>query len=90
MDIFLVFLFFFRMTAGTVHIYKAFPEMDIGIGVGMAIHAGHFTVAVDVLSPFLWVHEERASLAFRCNLGNIGFPMTGKAVLVIEARDLSK
>jgi len=82
MDIFLVFLCFFRMTAGTIHIYEALPEMNKGVGVGVAIHACHFTFAVDILRPSLWVHEDGACLALFCNLRDIGFPVTEKAVLI--------
>jgi hypothetical protein len=42
MDIFLVFFFFSRMTAGTIHIDETFPEVKIGISVKMAVDTGHF------------------------------------------------
>jgi hypothetical protein len=64
--------------------------VNIGIGIGMAVHAGYLTVAVDVVRPFLWVHEERACLAILCDLGDVGFSVTEKAVLIGKFRVLSK
>ena len=90
MDIFLVFLFFFRVTASAVYIYEAFSKVNIGIGVCVAIHAGYFAVAVDVLRPFPWVHKKRACLAVLCDLRDVGFSVTKKAILIGKARILSK
>jgi hypothetical protein len=40
MDVLLIFLCFYRMTTGTIHVDKTFPEVKERIGISVAVHAG--------------------------------------------------
>jgi len=40
MDVFLIFLFLYRMATGTIHINKSLPEVKERIGIYVAIHTG--------------------------------------------------
>jgi len=82
MDVFLVFLRLFWMTACTIHIDEALSEVDIGIGMGMAVYTEHFAFMVDVLAPFLRVNEDGANFSVTRNLCNVRFAMAEEAILV--------
>ena len=88
MDIFLVFFSFYWVTSGTVHIDKALPEMEVGIGVCMAIDAAQSPLTVDVSSPFFRIHVEGTDFPFSRDLMYFGFAVAEQAVLVGISRSL--
>ena len=77
MNIFLALLFLFRMASGTIDIDETFSEMEVGIGVDMAIHALKIALVVDISGPFIWVNEKGSDFSALRNLGNSGFPVAG-------------
>lgn len=78
------------MTAGTIDIYEAFPEMEIWIGICMAIHADQVAFVVDILRPFLRINEDGTDLSVACDLGDIGLAMAEKAILIFIFGNLRK
>jgi len=78
------------VTASTIHIDETFPEMDIWIGICMAIHANQVAFVVDILRPFLRIDEDGADLAVACDLGDIGLAVTGKTILICVFGSLRK
>jgi hypothetical protein len=58
MNVFLVLFVLFWVAAGTVDVDESFPEMEIGIGVLMAVDTYQFSKVVDVSGPFFWIHIE--------------------------------
>lgn len=75
-NIFLVFFGFFGVATGTIDIQEAFSEMKKRVGVGVAIHTGHIAFPVDVLGPFLRIHENRPDRSCGGNLCQVGFSVT--------------
>ena len=82
MDIFLILLSLFRMTTGTVHIDKALSEMEVRIGILVAVHAGQLAFLVDILGPLFRIDIQRPHLSRGRNLGHLRFAMAGETVLV--------
>jgi hypothetical protein len=82
MNIHLIFFFLLGMASSTVHIDKSFSKMKIGIGIDMTIHTNYLAHVVDILSPFLRIHEDRANFSFAGNLEDPRFSMTFKAILI--------
>ena len=78
------------MTAGTIHIDETFPEMEIWIGICMAIHANQVAFVVDILRPFLWINEDGAHFTVACDLGDIRLSVTGKTILISICGNLRK
>jgi len=81
-NIFLIFFCFFRMAASAIYIDETFPEMEIWIGICMAIHTDQVAFVVDILRPFLRINEDGAHFPVACDLGDIRPAVTGKAILI--------
>jgi hypothetical protein len=75
MDISLVFFCFGSVTAFAIHINISLTEMQVRIGIDMAIHACHLAFGVDVLSPFIRVDIEGPGHTGALDLGQVRFPM---------------
>lgn len=82
MNVFLVLFCFFRVASGTIDIDETFPEMEVRIGMNMAVYARHTALAVNILGPLIGVNEKRSDISTVCDLRDVGFPVAGKAVLV--------
>lgn len=78
------------MTAGTINIDETFPEMDIWIGVCMAVYANQVAFVVDILRPFLWINEDGADIPVACDLRDIGLAVAGKTILISIYGNLRK
>jgi len=82
MDIFLILLSLFRMATGTVNIDEALSEMEIRIGILVAVNAGQLALMVDILGPLFRIDIERPNLSIGRNLSYLKFAMAGETVLV--------
>jgi hypothetical protein len=51
----------FRVTFGTVHIHKPFPEVNIGIGMDMTVYACELSFFMHILCPFLGIYIKRTN-----------------------------
>lgn len=81
-DVFLVFFRLFRVAAGAIHIDEALPEVEVGIGVGVAAHTEDFSRMVNILTPFLRINVEGTGPAVAEDLGDLGLAVAKKAVFV--------
>jgi len=82
MNILLIFFGLFRMAASTIHIDEALSEMHVGIGIEMAIQTTHINLMVNVLRPFLGIHEQRTGPAVVQDLEESGLAMAVKTILI--------
>ena len=89
-NVFLVFFRLFGMTAGTIHVDEALPEVEVRIGVGVAAHTEDFSRMVDILAPFLGVNVEGTGSAVAEDLGYLGLAVAKKTFLIGIGRRLGK
>lgn len=89
-NVFLVFLRFFRMAAGAIHCDEALPEVEVRIGVGVAAYTEDFSRMVNVLVPFFRINVEGTGSAVAEDLGYLWLAVAKETFLIGIGRRLGK
>jgi hypothetical protein len=81
-DVLLIFLCFYRMTTGTIHVDKAFPKVKERIGICVAVHTGKLASMVDVPGPIFRVDIQSPDCTVTGDLGYFGFAVACQTILI--------